>query len=160
MRTRFAHIRHGPKTLPRLRGKVSFQKIFRVFTLIQSDIRHIGKLSKVGKIRRQLWPAKSTRPEVGNVTDNHPRGRSDTCTTAGWHGTCAAMTSDNRCTIQRRLILPRSASGVLRQGRCLPLRSSAICCIELSDITPPPKRRAGPAPATPYRKATLKKRSG
>ena len=51
-----------------------------------------------------------------------------------------AMTSHNGCTKQRRLILPLSASGVLRQGRCPALRSGAICCIELCDVMPSPKR--------------------
>jgi len=98
---------------------------------------------------RQPWPAKSTRPEVGNATDNHPRGRSEHRHDGGLAQDLRGMTSDNRCTIQRRLILPHSASGVLRQGRCLPLRSSAICCIELSDVTPP--RSEGRSSASPQR---------
>jgi hypothetical protein len=50
-----------------------------------------------------------------------------------------AMTSHNGCTIQRRLVLPLSASGVLRQGRFPALRSGAICCIELWDVMPSPE---------------------
>ena len=50
-----------------------------------------------------------------------------------------AMTSHNRCTTQRRLILPRSASGGLRQGRFPALRFGAICCIELCDVMPSPE---------------------
>ena len=50
-----------------------------------------------------------------------------------------AMTSHNGCTKQRRLILPLSASGVLRQGRCPALRCGAICCIELCDVMPSPE---------------------
>ena len=49
------------------------------------------------------------------------------------------MTSHNRCTTQRRLILPLSASGGLRQGRFPALRSGAICCIELCDVMPSPE---------------------
>jgi len=49
------------------------------------------------------------------------------------------MTSHNRCTTQRRLILPHSASGGLRQGRFPSLRFGAICCIELCDVMPSPE---------------------
>jgi len=61
-----------------------------------------------------------------------------------------AMTSHNGCTKQRRLILPLSASGVLRQGRCPALRSGAICCIELCDVMPSPKRGQVPRQAAKY----------
>ena len=49
-----------------------------------------------------------------------------------------AMTSHNCGGAQGRLISPRSASGGLRRGRFLPLRSSPIPHLELCDVMPSP----------------------
>ena len=62
---------------------------------------------------------------------------------ARWRaGTGPARHDDHITALRHRaaFISPRSASGGLRRGRYLPLRSSPIPQRELSDVMPPPKR--------------------
>ena len=61
------------------------------------------------------------------LVKHHPRGRSEDRHDGDLARDLRGMTSHNRCTIQRRLILPQSAARRPPAGaRCLALRSSAL----------------------------------
>ena len=100
-----------------------------------------------GKVPRANRPARRSATVTNKMTLGFARKEQHDC---GLSRDLLAMTSHNRCTTQRRLVLPLSASGGLRQGRFPALRSGAICCIELYDVMPSPKRGQVPRQAAKY----------